>query len=385
MTVYLDNAATTALDPEVLDAMMPYMTERYGNPSSTHQYGRETRTAIEHSRRTIAEILNASTGEIFFTSGGTESNNMILRGVVRDLGVKRIVTSAIEHHCVLNTVKFLEATQGVEILNINTDNHGQINLNHLAEVLSTTKDIPTLVSLMHANNEVGTVLDLDAVGQLCKEYGALCHSDTVQTLGSKKIDLHKTNVQFMAGSAHKFHGPKGVGFVYINSENSINPLIYGGSQERNMRAGTENLYGIVGLGKAMEIAYRDFDQINANIGELRLYMENRLSELFGDILVFGDPQGQRLDKVLNVGFPPSKKSSLLQFNLDIHGIAVSSGSACSSGSDKASHVLSHLHPGSNLVPVRFSFSKFNTRQEVDYVLEKLSEILAESLRPSQSA
>lgn len=375
MTVYFDNAATTAIHPEVLEAMMPYLTEMYGNPSAVHGFGRITRAAIEKSRKIIADTFNASSGEIFFTSGGTESNNMVIYGAVHDLGIKRIITSKIEHHCVLHPVEYVKTNAGAKVEFVQVDEKGRVDLSHLRQLLAAQMDVPTMVSLMHANNEIGSILDIDTVAEICYEFNVLFHCDTVQTIGSKQIDLKKTGLHFISGSAHKFHGPKGCGFVYIRSDKKLNPILFGGSQERNMRAGTENLYGIVGLGKAIEIAYRDFEQNNKHIKTLRDYMEKRIIELVPDAYIFGDNKGDRLDKVLNVGFPKSEKTSLLQFNLDIKGIAVSSGSACSSGSDKPSHVLGHVFPESNLIPIRFSFSRFNTLEEANFVLDKLAEVL----------
>ncbi len=372
MKVYFDNAATTALDPEVLEAMMPYMTDHYGNPSSIHSFGRFTRAAIEKSRKKVAELLNASTGEIFFTSGGTESNNMILKCAVKDLGVQRIISSPIEHHCVLHTVEDLAAA-GVETDYVALDEYGQVDYENLESLLREDKG-KTLVSLMYANNEIGNVLDAERVAALCKEYGALFHSDTVQAIAHFPIDVQTAGIDFLSGSAHKFHGPKGIGFAFVRSGLMMKPFIHGGAQERNMRAGTENLYGIVGLGKAMELAISGMEEHAARIRDVREYMKASLIQKMPGVAFNGVQEGDFLFTVLNVSFPPSPKSSMLLFNLDIAGIAASGGSACSSGSDIGSHVMQALDAPEERSNVRFSFSKFSTREEVDYVVEKLLEI-----------
>lgn len=373
MKVYFDNAATTALDPEVLEAMMPFMSDHYGNPSSIHSFGRFTRAAIEKSRKKVAELLNASTGEIFFTSGGTESNNMILKCAVKELGVKRIISSAIEHHCVLHTLEDLEEI-GVLIDYVTLDEYGSVDYENLEALLRKEKG-KTLVSLMYANNEIGNILDVERVAALCKEYGALFHSDTVQAIAHFPIDVQKTGIDFLTGSAHKFHGPKGVGFAFLCSGHLMKPFIHGGAQERNMRAGTENLYGIVGLAKAMELAVEGMEAHAARIRDVRDAMKKALIRNIPGVAFNGVQEGDFLFTVLNVSFPPSPKSSMLLFNLDIEGIAASGGSACSSGSDIGSHVMRALNAPEERSNVRFSFSKYNTREEVDYVVEKLLKIL----------
>ena len=373
MRVYFDNAATTALDEEVLEAMLPYMKNHFGNPSAIHAYGRETRAAIERSRKTVAKYLNASTGEIFFTSGGTESSNMAIKCAVNDLGVKHIISSELEHHCVLHTVEEM-AHKGIKVHYVHIKKDGHIDLEHLEELLKGIKE-PKLVSLMHANNEIGNVLDIQKVGEICAENNAFFHTDTVQTIGHFNIDVQEVKVHFLTGSGHKFHGPKGVGFIFINSDVKVKPFISGGAQERNMRAGTENIYGIVGLGKAVEIAYEQLEEHRNHIEEIRSYMISKLQEEVPGVSFNGDYNGSYLYTVLNVSFPPSDKSALLLFNLDINGIAASSGSACSSGSDVGSHVLQAIKADPNRVSIRFSFSKFNTKEEVDYVVEKLKELI----------
>ncbi len=373
MKVYFDNAATTPLDPDVLESMMPYMKEHYGNPSSIHGFGRLARAAIEKSRKRVANLLNASTGEIFFTSGGTESNNMILKCAVRDLGVRRIISSPIEHHCVLHTLEDLEA-QGVQVDHVELDEYGRVDYEYLEELLKEGEK-GCLVSLMYANNEIGNILDVERVAALCKEHNALFHSDTVQAIAHFPIDVQKTGIDFLTGSAHKFHGPKGVGFAYIRSDRSVKPFIHGGAQERNMRAGTENVYGIVGLAEAMERAISNMETHGTHIQNIRESMKRALEEEIPGVAFNGVQEGDYLYTVLNVSFPPSEKSSMLLFNLDIAGIAASGGSACSSGSDIGSHVMQALQAPVERSNVRFSFSKYNTQEEVEYVVAKLKEIL----------
>lgn len=372
MKVYFDNAATTALDPAVLEAMMPYLTDRFGNPSSIHAYGRETKAAIEKARKVIAKELNASVGEIFFTSGGTESANMVLRGVVRDQGRKHIISTKIEHHCVLHPIQELEKEGLIEVTNLDLDDKGNPDLQELAELLKA-RGPETLVALMHGNNEIGNVLDIDRVGELCDEHGALFFSDTVQTVAHFPIDLQQTKVHYIQGSAHKFHGPKGVGFVYISSDYLIKPFVHGGAQERNMRAGTENIYGIMGLAKAFEIAMEDTDAHVEHIVALRTRFYEKLKAAVPGIELNGNGLENTLYTVLNVSFPKSDTSDFLIYNLDIAEIAASAGSACTSGSDQGSHVLNELPIEEGRTSVRFSFSKFNTNEEVDYVVGKLVE------------
>jgi cysteine desulfurase len=370
--VYLDNAATTPIDPQVIAAMTDALTHLYGNPSSIHADGRNARAAIEEARKTVAKLINASIGEVFFTSGGTESNNMVLKNAVRDLGVRRIVSSRLEHHAVLHTLDSLVKSGFCTVEYVDFDEKGTINLENLAAILRGPSE-KTLVTLMHSNNEIGTMINLDEVADLCKNHGALFHSDTVQTLGFYPIDVQKTKVDFLNGSAHKFHGPKGVGFVYINSETSIKPFIDGGAQERNMRGGTENISGIVGLAKALELAYADADAKRAHVEYCRNYLKNRLLETFEDIKFIGDTEGGHF-KVLNVSFPESPKSELLLFSLDISGISASGGSACSSGAEGGSHVLDALQIDPSRKSIRFSFSHKNTIEDVDFVIEKLKKM-----------
>ena len=374
MRAYLDNAATTPLDPEVVKAMLPVMQNNFGNPSSIHSWGRETKTVIENARKTIARILNAAPSEIFFTSGGTEANNTAIFCTIRDLGVKHAITSRIEHHAVLHTLEELAKAGKIKLSFVDLDEKGHVILSHLEELIKSNER--SLVSLMHGNNEVGNLLPLIEVGEICGKYDAIFHSDTVQTLAHFLFDLKKTNVHFINCAAHKFHGPKGAGFLYINHKIKINPFIFGGSQERNMRGGTENVYGIVGLAKAMEIAYNKLDEHKEYILELKNYMAKKLMTSIPDIKFNGDTMGKSLYTVLNVSFPPSENSEMLLFNLDIAGIACSGGSACSSGTDTGSHVLKALYGNSDRPSVRFSFSKYNTKQEIDFSVEKLKELFA---------
>ena len=374
MKVYLDNAATTPIDPEVVESMLPILRNGFGNPSSIHSWGRETKAAIEKARKAVAGFLNASPSEIFFTSGGTEANNTAIFCSVRDLGIKHAITSRIEHHAVLHTLQELEREDKIKLSYVDLDEVGHVKLNHLEELLKSNER--SLVSLMHANNEIGNLLPLDKVSSLCQKYNAVFHSDTVQTMGHYSMDLKKTQIDFLNCAAHKFHGPKGIGFLYINSRIKIHPFIYGGSQERNMRGGTENVYGIVGLAKALEIAYGHLENHQSQIGSLKKYMAEKLKEHIPGIKFNGDTLGSSLYTVLNVSFPANENSEMLLFNLDISGIACSGGSACSSGSDAGSHVLKALYGNSERPSVRFSFSKYNTKTEVDFVVEKLKDLFA---------
>jgi cysteine desulfurase len=372
--IYFDNAATTSLDPEVLQSMMPYFTEKFGNPSSIYSYGRESRLAIEMARKSVAKILGANPAEIFFTSGGTESSNTAIFSAVRDLGCKQIISSPIEHHAVLHTIEYLKSRgeAGLQYVKLLPDGH--VDLEDLEKLLQNNKE-KTLVTLMHANNEIGNMLDIHAVGELCKKYGAIFHSDTVQTVGHFPFNLRNTYVHFITGAGHKFHGPKGIGLLYINENIKIHPFIHGGGQERNMRAGTENLYGIVGFAKALELATTNFEKDSAYIGGIKLYMLEKLKETFPDVVFHGDPLGNSLYTVLNAGFPKTEKSEMMLFNFDINNICASGGSACSSGADIGSHVIQGIYGNTDKMAVRFSFSKHNTKDEVDQVVAKLKEIM----------
>lgn len=373
--IFLDNAATTPLDPLVLEAMQQVMAHNFGNPSSIHAEGRQARAAIEAARKTIANLLNCSIGELFFTSCGTEANNMVIKNAVRDLGVSKVISSLIEHHCVLHSVERLASEQKAQIQWVKLDDQGHVDMQHLAEMLDQNQAAgeKTLVSLMHANNEVGTLLDINAVAALCQAHGAYFHSDTVQTLGYYPIDLAATPVGFISGSAHKFHGPKGIGFVYISSNNMLKPFIDGGAQERNMRAGTENIYGIVGLAKAMELAYEQLEERRQHIRRVRDYLAAQLEKTIPEVEYNGDPiEGHY--KILSVSFPPSARGEMLLMNLDMAGISASGGSACSSGIDVGSHVVGQLHPDSPRHTIRFSFNHHNTFAEVDAVVASLKKM-----------
>ena len=374
MKIYFDNAATTPIDPVVLAEMMPYLTDIFGNPSSIHEYGRKAKAAVEKSRKIVAKYLNASAAEVFFTSCGTESNNMVIKQAVANLGVKRIISSPTEHHCVLHTVK-TEGSKGVLVEYVQVNAKGDIDVAHLETLLAAQPETKTLVSLMHANNEIGTILNIQQVGEICAKYGALFHSDSVQTVAHYPLDVQATKVHFLSGSAHKFHGPKGIGFVYINGHNAIKPLIEGGAQERNMRAGTENVVGIVGLGKALELWMTEGEQYRKHIESIRDYMATQLQAEIPGIVFNGYTDQRGLYHVLSVSVPANQKTELLLFNLDISGICASGASACASGSIQASHVLEAIKADENRRTVRFSFSKNNTKEEVDFAVAKLKEMV----------
>jgi len=372
--IYFDNAATTSLDPQVLEVMMPYLTDKFGNPSSIYSYGRESRLAIENGRKSVAKILNAHPAEIFFTSGGTESSNTAISAAVRDLGCLHIITSPLEHHATLHTVEHLHKRGEAALSFVNLLPNGHIDLEDLEHKLATSAE-KTLVSLMHANNEIGNILDIHAVGELCKLYGAIFHSDTVQTVGHFPFDLRNTPVHFITGAGHKFHGPKGVGLLYINENVKISPYIHGGSQERNMRAGTESVYGIVGFAKALELATAGYEADSSYIKGLKVYMMEQLKKQMKGISFNGDPLGRSLYTVLSVSFPKTEKSEMLLFNLDINHICASGGSACTSGAEQGSHVIRAINNNPNQVTVRFSFCKQNTREQVDTVVAKLRDLI----------
>lgn len=372
MQVYLDNAATTPLDPEVFEAMKPFMLEDYGNPSSTHAHGRKVRAAIESARKKIAELLHCTPGEIIFTSGGTEADNTIINSSLQTYGIKHVISSPVEHHAVEQTLHNLEKRGVITLSMVNLDAKGHVDLAHLEALLEQNPN--SLVSLMHANNEIGNLMDMQRVGELCEKYHAYFHSDTVQTVGHYAHHLGNIKVHGMAAAAHKFHGPKGVGFMFIRKDKKLQPFVHGGGQERNMRGGTENVYGIIGLAKALEIAYRDMDEHTHHIKALKARMIERLKENIPGVDFHGDSAD--LDKslytVLNVCLPESDENGMVLFNLDLQGISVSGGSACSSGAVTGSHVLGALYPGSKRGAVRFSFSKYNTFEEIDYAVEKLA-------------
>lgn len=373
MNVYLDNAATTPIDPLVIEEMIPVLRDVYGNPSSIHTHGRVARSVIEKARKQIAAYFNASPSEFFFTSGGTEADNMILRTAVEDLAVKRIITSPLEHHAVLHTAEAL-ALKGVSMETVKVNQKGQVDLSHLEELLKEDSS-KTLVSLMHANNEIATLLPLKRLGELCKEYNAYFHSDTVQTMGHYAFDFEELNIDFATCSAHKFHGPKGIGFLYLNSDIKVNPMITGGAQERNMRAGTENIYGIVGLAKALELAYHNLEGHQRHIQSLKSYMIERLKDEVQGISFNGDSESEdSLYTVLSVCFPSSDMDEMFLYNLDIEGISASGGSACSSGTNIGSHVLTSIGVPMDKPSVRFSFGRFNTIADIDKCIEVLKRV-----------
>ncbi len=371
--IYFDNAATTPLHPEVVEAMLPVMQTTFGNPSSTHALGRIARTEIEKARRSIAKLLNCTPAELFFTSGGTEADNMAIRCSVHDLGVKHIISTKIEHHAVTHTLDELEKDGLARISYVKLLPNGHIDLHELESLLQY--EGPTLVTLMHGNNEIGNMIDLQEVGSLCRKYNAYFHSDTVQTMGYFAMDLQNTPVDFVNGAGHKFNGPKGIGFIYIRAGVGIKPLIHGGAQERNMRGGTENIYGIVGLAKALEIAYRELEVKEKHIRDIKAYFIAQLRKEIPGVAFNGDAEGRSLYTVLNVSFPPTDKAEMLLFNLDIAGICASGGSACSSGSNVGSHVLTGIGSNPDRPAVRFSFGKQNTKAEIDFTISKLKEIL----------
>lgn len=372
--IYFDNAATTPLAPEVLEAMMPYLTEKFGNPSSIYSYGRETRLAIEQARKSVAKNLGAKPAEIFFTSGGTESSNTVLNAAIADLGCKHIISSPIEHHATLHTVTHLAKLHNLQLSFVQILPNGHIDMEHLAELLAASTE-KTIVTIMHANNEIGTMIDIAAVGQLCKQHHAYFHSDTVQTVGHFPFELSQLPVDFITGAGHKFHGPKGVGILYINENIKISPLVHGGSQERNMRAGTENLYGIVGFSKALELATEKHEEERAYIQSLKQYLHDQLIAKIPNVSFNGDPFGRSLYNLLSVNFPKNEKTEMILFNLDMHHVCASGGSACSSGAQQGSHVMNALNKGSEIVTVRFSFSKQNTKAEIDQVVTALLTML----------
>lgn len=378
MNVYLDNAATTPVAPEVVEAMIPVLYEHFGNPSSTHAFGRQAKALIENSRRQIAQHLNCVPSEIIFTSGGTEADNMALHAAVTQLGVKRIITSAIEHHAVGHTAEALQHHENIELIHLKLDAKGNINLEELRALLQDAT--PTMVSLMHANNEIATLLPLAEVAQICRQHGAFFHSDTVQTMGHYAFDLAALDIDFITCAAHKFHGPKGIGFLYVNEKTRVNPLIHGGSQERGLRGGTENIAGIVGLAKAMELAYTDLEAHQQHVWGLKNYMIERLQVIFPEIAFHGETSYEKaLYTVLNVSLPATAKAGLLLFTLDLKGVAVSGGSACTSGAAKGSHVLEGIAADMSRPNARFSFSRYTTKAEIDYALQQLEEVYQKNL------
>lgn len=372
--VYLDNAATTPIAKEVADLMCETIRNNFGNPSSIHSYGRESKGLIETARRNISQKLNCKPGEIIFTSGGTEADNYAFKAAIYDLKVDKIITSPIEHHAVLHTAEYQKLLSKVELAMVKVDQKGNVDLDHLGQLLSDSKK--TFVSLMHANNEIGTKIDLYKVSEICRKHQAYFHSDTVQTMGHYPFDLENLDIDFITCAAHKLHGPKGVGFVYINKNLKVGPMIQGGAQERGMRGGTENFYGILGMSKALDLAYTDLEQHITYVQGLKSYMMSQLNEIHPDIDFHGDTSSEgSLYTVLNVCFPKMKNSELFLMNLDLNGIACSGGSACSSGSNAGSHVLSGIGAPMNRPNARFSFSRYTKKEEIDFALEQIRKIL----------
>jgi len=380
--IYLDNAATTCVRQQVTKKMASVLGSFYGNPSSTHSFGRSSKSIIEQCRKNIASYFNVKPSEIIFTSGGTEADNLVLRSAVNDLGVKHIITSKIEHHAVGHTIEYLKENFDIEISYVKILKDGTIDYKHLKQILSNNSKF-TLVSLMHINNEIGTILDIDCVSNLCKEYNALFHSDTVQSIGHYPLDLSKIKIDFIAASAHKFHGPKGIGFAFIRSGLGIKSIITGGSQERGYRSGTESLHDIVGLNESLKISYNKMKEEKAYIGGIKSYFIEKLKDTIPKIKFNGcsDHPTNSTYKLVNVCFPvDAEKSPLFLFQLDLKGIACSKGSACQSGSDSGSHVLKEILSKDDLnkPSIRFSFSCFNTNDEIDFVVNTLKDLVFES-------
>ena len=374
--VFFDNAATTPMAPEVIDVMTDIMKNHYGNPSSQHSFGRATRSIIETSRKKIANFLNTSPGNIFFTSGGTEADNMAIKCGIKDHNITHAITSKLSHHAVLHPLEELEKSGVIKLSYVEVNEKGQVSLSNLKELLESHPR--TFVSILHANNEIGTIQDITAIGDICKEHNAIFHSDTVQTMAHYRYDLQKINVDFIAASAHKFHGPKGIGFVYISDNIKISPLLSGGSQERNMRAGTENLIGIAAISHAMEMAYEKMEEETEYIKGIKSHMIAELKKHIPLVQFNGmcEDIENSLYTILSCSFPETPMAEMLLFNLDIKGIACSGGSACTSGSNKGSHVIQEINPNSKRPSVRFSFSKYNTKEEVDYVVDVLKGLFA---------
>ena len=372
--IYLDNAASTPIAPEVISIMHKMMIEDFGNPSSIHSYGRTAKNIVENSRKKIADLLNTSPGSIFFTSGGTEADNMAINCAIEDYNITHAITSKISHHAVLYPLQNLANKKKIKLSYVKIDKNGLVSNDHLEELLN--KNPRSFVSIMHANNEIGTIQNISRINEICKKHNAILHSDTVQTIGHYPFDLQKFDIDFLAASAHKFHGPKGIGFIYISENINISPFLRGGGQERNMRPGTENIYSIAGMCKALELAYKNLTKDTKYIKELKSHMINKLRSEIPGVNFYGNCANidNSLYTVLSVSFPEHSASEMLLFNLDILGISCSGGSACASGSTKGSHVLSTIDPDSRRTGIRFSFSKYNTIDEIDFTINKIKEI-----------
>ncbi len=378
MAIYLDNAATTKIAPEVIEAMLPVLRDGFGNPSSTHSFGRKSKAILETSRRSIAKHINANPSEIIFTSGGTEADNIAINSAVSSMGVNRIITTSLEHHAVGHTASAAAKQFGVQVEIVDVDNKGNVDLNKLETMLQT--NVKTIVSLMHANNEIATLLPLKKVSALCRKYNALFHSDTVQTMGHYQFDMQDLDIDYVTCSAHKIHGPKGIGFLYVNNKVRVEPLIHGGSQERGFRGGTENIYGIVGLAKAMDLAHEDLEGHQKHIQGLKTHLINELKAYFSDVQFHGETSAEKsLYTVINVCFPKTDKSSMLLFTLDLKGIAVSGGSACTSGASVGSHVLRGINADMTRPNARFSFSRYTTMEEIDFAIQQVKVVYEKTL------
>ena len=375
MNVYFDNAATTPMDKTVLEKMLPYLENGFGNPSSIHKKGREIKSVIEKCRSKIASLLSCEPGEIFFTSGGTEADNMFILNTAIEKKLDTIITSKLEHHAVLHCCEYLEKSYKKNIKFVDSDEKGVIDLDHLESLMKSSPN--SLVTIMHGNNEIGNLNDIKKISRICEQYETIFHSDTVQTVGHYNLNLNDLNIHGIVGSAHKFHGPKGVGFLYLNNKHKISPFIHGGAQERNMRGGTENVYGIVGLTEALELSIINMADHAKKVSNLKKYMIEKLTHAVDGIKFNGQSSdlNNSLYTVLNVSIPNMNDQQMFLFNLDINNIAASAGSACTSGSEVGSHVLAQIKKNKGHVSVRFSFSKMNSKEEVDYTVDKVCEIL----------
>ncbi len=375
MNVYFDNAATTPMDKTVLEKMLPYLENGFGNPSSIHKKGREIKSVIEKCRSKIASLLSCEPGEIFFTSGGTEADNMFILNTAIEKKLDTIITSKLEHHAVLHCCEYLERSYKKNIKFVDSDEKGVIDLDHLESLMKSSPN--SLVTIMHGNNEIGNLNDIKKISRICEQYETIFHSDTVQTVGHYNLNLNDLNIHGIVGSAHKFHGPKGVGFLYLNNKHKISPFIHGGAQERNMRGGTENVYGIVGLAEALELSITNMADHAKKVSNLKKYMIEKLTHAVDGIKFNGQSSdlNNSLYTVLNVSIPNMNDQQMFLFNLDINNIAASAGSACTSGSEVGSHVLAQIKKNKGHASVRFSFSKMNSKEEVDYTVDKVCEIL----------
>jgi cysteine desulfurase len=374
MRIYLDNASTTPVLPEVIDEMTSILREDFGNPSSIHMHGRKARSIIENARKKVAKILNASVGEIFFTSSATEANNMMLKNAVQDLGIRHIITSPTEHHCVLHSLDYLARNTSCTIDYLTVSPQGKIDMHQLEEKISKA-DQKTLVSIMFGNNEIGTMHDIQKIGELCRKHQVLFHCDAVQVLGKYPVDVQSLGVHFLSGSAHKFHGPKGIGLAYISSDTMLTPFIHGGAQERNMRAGTENVAGIAGLATALDWSGAKMAENHRHILEIKHAFIEALKHKITGVAFNGSEDATTLAHILSVSFPPHPAGDLLVMNLDIAGISASSGSACSSGIETDSHVLQAIGHDSRRRTIRFSFSPFTSLEEIAFASEKIAALV----------